>query len=164
MQVKVVIIFFLFNIILAIAEEPDFWDSQKKGANCFNNVPAKQWFRNARDLGLQWVRLAYDKWDSGHRDFLIGDASNYDGLVPEDLEKLKKVINWAAEYDIQLVITPLSLPGARWRQNNENRPDLRLWESFTYWEQAIQFWIDLANELKDYENIVAYNIINEPHP
>jgi hypothetical protein len=110
------------------------------------------------------VRLAYDKWDTDHRDFLIGDASNYTGLVRKDLDKLKEVITWAARYDIQLVISPLSLPGARYRQNNDNKPDLRLWESYDYWEQAVQFWIDLVRELKGYDNIVAYNIINEPHP
>ena len=72
-----------------------FWDSQKKGANCFNKIPTEQWFQDANDLGLEWVRLAYDKWDSEHRDFLIGDASNYNGLMADDLIKLKQVVLWA---------------------------------------------------------------------
>jgi hypothetical protein len=124
----------------------------------------EQWFREASELGLEWVRLAYDKWDSDHRDFLIGDASNYQGLVNEDLDKLKEAIEWAAKYDIQLVFSPLSLPGARYRQNNDDKPDTRLWEDFAYWQQSIRFWVDLANELKGFDNIVAYNIVNEPHP
>jgi hypothetical protein len=124
----------------------------------------EQWFRDARDLGLEWVRLTYDKWDSEQRDFLIGNASEYKGLAKKDLDKLKEVISWADKYDIQLVITPLSLPGSRFRQNNENKPDSRLWEDYMYWDQTIQFWVDLAKELKDYNNIVAYNIVNEPHP
>jgi aryl-phospho-beta-D-glucosidase BglC (GH1 family) len=124
----------------------------------------EQWFMDARDLGLEWVRLAYDKWDSDHRDFLIGNASHYQGLVKEDLEKLKEVITWAEKYDIQLVISPLSLPGARYSQNNDNVPDTRLWEDFVFWRQAIKFWVDLSKELKGYDNVVAYNIVNEPHP
>jgi len=141
-----------------------FWDTQKKGANYFNKIPTESWFRDAHDLGVEWVRLTYDKWSSAHRDFLIGDASSYHGLIKKDLIRLKEVIHWAEKYDINLVITPLSLPGNRYRQNNDFQWDLRLWDSYEYWEQAIQFWTDLATELKSYENVVAYNIINEPCP
>lgn len=146
------------------AEDYNFWNIQRKGANCFNKIPTEQWFQDANELGLGWVRLAYDKWDSEQRDFLIGDASNYTGLVEKDLYKLKQVISWAQKHDIKLVIAPLGLPGSRFSQNNGFKHDSRLWESYDYWDQAIQFWKDLAEELKEYDNIVAYNIINEPHP
>lgn len=164
MKAKLLFIIFLFNASIAFADEGGFWDSQRKGANYFNKIPSEQWFSDAKDLGLEWVRLAYDKWDSEHRDFLIGDASDYKGLVEKDLDKLKQVILWADKHDIKLVIAPLSLPGSRYRQNNGNKPDSRLWESYTYWDQAMRFWVDLAKELKDYDHIVAYNIVNEPHP
>jgi len=162
--ISLFIIVFIYSVAYSIGGGNDFWETQKKGANCFNQVMTEQWFSDARDMGLEWVRLAYDKWDTDHRDFLIGDASNYTGLVEKDLKFLKQVITWAGKYDINLVITPLSLPGARWRQNNNNMTDARLWEDHVYWEQAIQFWTDLAGELKGFENIAAYNIINEPHP
>jgi len=142
----------------------DFWNVQRKGANYFNKVPTEEWFKDARNLGLEWVRMTYDKWDSEHRDFLIGDASNYQVLIEEDLLMLKQVIGWAEKYDIKVVITPLSLPGCRYSQNNNFKADMRLWDSYEYWEQAIQFWEDMVSELKNYENIVAYNIINEPVP
>jgi aryl-phospho-beta-D-glucosidase BglC (GH1 family) len=164
MKANLLIIGFLSYVSLAFADEPGFWNFQKKGANCFNKIPQEQWFSDAKDLGLEWVRLAYDKWDSEHRDFLIGDASDYKGLVNEDLDKLKQVILWADKYDIKIVIAPLSLPGSRYLQNNGFKPDSRLWESYDYWDQAINFWVDLVKELKDYDNIVAYNIVNEPHP
>ncbi len=158
------IVCFLFYTTSAVAQEPGFWNTQQKGANCFNKTPTEQWFRDAKDLGLDWVRLAYDKWDSEHRDFLIGDASNYDGLVEKGLNRLKQVILWAKKYDIKLVIAPLSLPGSRYSQNNSFQHDTRLWESYKYWDQAVRFWKDLSTELQDYTNIVAYNIVNEPHP
>jgi hypothetical protein len=142
----------------------EFWNTQRKGTNYFNKVPTEAWFREASDLGVEWVRLTYDKWSSAHRDFLIGDASNYHGLVEEDLDKLEQVIQWAEKYDIKLVITPLSLPGSRYRQNNDFQWDTRLWDSYEYWEQSIRFWTDLVSQLKDHTNIVAYNIINEPCP
>lgn len=161
--------FFLFIHCIPIMSYPfdskiEFWDIQRKGTNYFNKVPTETWFSEARELGVEWVRLTYDKWSSSHRDFLIGDASNYQGLIEEDLAKLKQVIQWAEKYDIKLVITPLGLPGSRYRQNNNFEWDLRLWNSFEYWEQAARFWADLVTELKDYRNIMAYNIINEPAP
>jgi len=149
---------------MTFAVDGNFWDQQRKGANYFNKVPTEQWFRDAKDLGLEWVRMTYDKWDSVQRDFLIGDASDYKGLVREDLEKLKQVISWANKYEIDIVIAPLSLPGTRYTQNNDYKHDIRLWESYDYWDQTISFWKDLAKELKDFDNIVAYNIINEPFP
>ena len=158
------LIAFLCFVNISPGQENDFWDIQRKGANCFNKVPEEQWFRDVTELGLEWVRITYDKWEPEQRDFLIGDASDYDGLVQKDLEKLKEVISWAAKYGIQLVITPLSLPGSRYRQNNENKLDSRLWEDYRYWDQAVQFWTDLAGELREYENVVAYNLINEPFP
>jgi hypothetical protein len=163
-EISLFILVFICSIAYSFGEVNDFWNIQRKGANCFNKVMTEQWFSDARDLGLEWIRLAYDKWDTDHRDFLIGNASNYRGLVEKDFNKLKEAITWAAKYNIKLVITPLSLPGARWRQNNDNKTDARLWEDYIFWEQAIQFWKDLARELKEFDNVVAYNIINEPHP
>lgn len=167
MKLKRYLLFFL--VLLACLAcfpfegDAEFWDKQRKGANCFNNKVTEQWFIDANELGLEWVRLAYDKWDSRHPDFLIGDASNYRGLVKEDLKKLKEAIEWARKYNIYLVISPLSLPGSRYRQNNNNIPDSRLWMENGFQEQAIRFWADLSKELREYDHI-AYNIINEPFP
>jgi hypothetical protein len=142
-----------------------FWDNYpRRGCNNFNETPDEQWFKDAASINIEWVRLAYDKWDSEKRDFLIGDASNYTELIKNDLEKLKEVLSWAEKYNLKVVITPLSLPGCRWSQNNGDKQDLRLWEDFLYQEQAIHFWVDLAKELKDHSCIVAYDILNEPHP
>jgi hypothetical protein len=129
-----------------------------------NEVPSEQWFMDAAAINIEWIRLAYDKWNTNERDFLLGDASNYHGLVKEDLNKLKAVISWAEKNNLKIVIAPLSLPGCRWSQNNNDKPDMCLWENYAYQQKAIQFWIDLASELKYFSCIVAYDILNEPCP
>ena len=141
-----------------------FWDSQRKGANYFNAKAEEQWFIDAKSLGLGWVRMTYDKWRGQGRDFLIGNADRYTGLVPADLATLRQALDWAAKHGIRVVIAPLSLPGARWSQNNGDKHDLRLWQDKAYWEQSARFWGDLAAALKDHPAIAAYNLLNEPTP
>jgi hypothetical protein len=63
------------------AEKIAFWDTQRKGANCFNVEPSEEWFAAAHKLGVDWVRLAYAKWKGQRRDFLMGDADHFQGVV-----------------------------------------------------------------------------------
>ena len=146
------------------AEKIAFWDTPRKGANCFNAEPSEAWFAAASGLGVDWVRLAYAKWKGQGRDFLMGDADSFQGVVPEDMAKLIEVLDWAQKYDIKVVITPLGLPGNRWIQNNDNRRDLRLWNDKAYWQQAADFWSELAASLKNHPAVCAYNVLNEPTP
>jgi hypothetical protein len=147
------------------SDKIDFWNmAPQRGTNCMNEVPTEAWFRDAKDINVKWVRLVYDKWDAEGRDFLLGDADNYQGLIPKDLHTLKQVLLWADQYDLKIVITPLSLPGCRWSQNNNQQYDSRIWEHYSYQEEAIRFWVDVAKELKSYDCIVGYDIINEPCP
>lgn len=154
----------------AFAEKPvlttriDFWNQQRKGANYFNQRPDESWFADAEAVGIEWARLAYDKWQGEGRDFLIRDADVYTGLVPEDLAKLRQSLDWAHQHGIKVVIAPLSLPGARWAQNNGDQADLRLWQDKRYWDQAARFWQDLAQALHGHPALAAFNLINEPTP
>lgn len=148
----------------AAPSKMDFWRIQRKGANYFNVRPNGEWFREAKALGIDWVRLAYDKWPAQDRDFLIGNADHFAHLQVQDLNQLKAVLDQAQQAGIKVVITPLSLPGARWVQNNDDKPDLRLWQERHYWQETSQFWKDLAAALKDHPAVVGYNLINEPTP
>lgn len=157
------LIFLSLGAVLA-GEKISYWDQPRGGANCFNVKMEPEWFVDAHAAGISWVRLAYDKWPSKHRDFLIGDADHFSGLVEEDLAKLIEVCDWANRQQIKVVITPLSLPGCRWFQHNNDQRDLRLWNDSSYWRQAAMFWKELASRLKDHSAIYGYNIINEPIP
>jgi endoglucanase len=141
-----------------------FWDTPKKGANVFNQTIDLNDIQAAKKYGIQFIRLAPDKFISAHRDFLIGDADNYDGLIKQDLEKLKQILNACYKEKIFVVITMLSLPGSRWKQNNQDQDDLRIWKEDKFRQQAARFWYDLALELKEHPAVVGYNILNEPHP
>ncbi|WP_083439183.1 glycoside hydrolase family 5 protein [Herbaspirillum autotrophicum] len=143
----------------------NFWQVTQRGGNSFNRQPpAAAYFSALHGYGATWVRLSYDKWKPAGRDFLLGDADRYTGLDADDLAQLKATLDLAHAVGLKVVIAPLSLPGARWRQNNHGRFDGRLWQQRAWWEQAAAFWKDLAAALRDHPAIAAYNLINEPAP
>ena len=151
-------------IALAAKEKIDFWDqSQKKGANIFNRQIAREDIKAAKSYNIAFIRLTPDKFLSAQRDFLIGDADNYTGLVAEDLKELIKILDICAEEQMPVVLTMLSLPGSRWKQNNNDKDDLRIWNDVNFQQQAAKFWKDFAAELQDHPAIIGYNILNEPH-
>ncbi|MFZ0431016.1 MAG: cellulase family glycosylhydrolase [Acidobacteriota bacterium] len=141
-----------------------FWDEQRKGANFFNRVPARERFQSATELGLEFIRLVPDKWKTGQKDFLIGSADRYEGLAEPDLKKLIAVLDDAAALGHHVVLGMLGLPGARWSQSNQGKDDYRLWNEDTFQQQAIRFWKDLAKRLRGHPAIAAYDPLNEPHP
>lgn len=157
--------FVLFFTSVAWAEcKLEYWKVQRKGANYFNRVPTEDWFIAAKGVGIQFARLACDKWQGASRDFLLGNADSFQGIPGSDFEVLEGVLDQALKYDIKVVITPLSLPGSRWRQNNGGEDDLRIWGDEDYQRQAANFWRELANRLKDHSAVIGYNLLNEPHP
>ena len=109
-----------------------FWSQPQRGGNSFNETPPdRAYFQGLRDTGATWVRLTPDKWRSaGGRDFLMGDADRYQGLVPADVATLRRVLDDADAAGIKVVLVPLSLPLLRWKQKNGGVVDQRLWQSF----------------------------------
>ena len=149
---------------VAAEDKMQFWDKQQKGANIFNEEISRDNIKAAKKYGIAFIRLAPDKFASDARDFLIGDADNYQGLVPEDLKKLEGILDMFYEERMPVLITVLSLPGSRWRQNNEGKDDLRIWSDKRFQNQAAIFWQDLSEEIARHPAVVGFNILNEPHP
>ncbi len=148
----------------AANDKMQFWETQRKGANGCGGINHRAWFQAASELGLEFIRLSPVTWKAAQRDFLIGDADEYTGIPEPDLEKLIQVLDIADSCGVKIVLTMFGLPGARYRQHNDYKFDYRLWIDEKYQKQALQFWKDLAKELKNHPAIVAYNPLNEPHP
>ena len=169
---KYILFIFLFTLFTfslcfsttLFATSISYWDAQRKGTNIFNAEVTPADWQAAASANINIIRLAPDKWRGAQRDFLIGNADNYTGLVAADLAKLKKILDDAHKNNIKVILTMLNLPGHRWRQLNGDRDDNRLWRDEKYQQQAIQFWQDLATALRHHPAIAAYNFLNEPHP
>ena len=151
-----------------VAAEADWkiawWDTQRKGASQENSRFRPEWFEAAGKLGLDFVRLATARWPADGRDFLLGDADDFRRVNEKDLAVLVRALDEAEARGVKVVLVMLSLPGARWKQLHGGRDDGRLWRDEKYWQQAKAFWRQLAGRLKGHPAVVAYNLLNEPHP
>ena len=149
------------------ADAIDFWNTPQRGANSFKDAPPDAaYFRALRGYGATWVRLSFSGWKSAEpaREFLFGSLDDYQRLVPADLAIFRAVLDRAQAAGVRVVVTPLSLPGARTKQQNNDKFDDRLWGDKRYWQQSAAFWRDLAAALKDHPAVAAYNLVNEPVP
>ena len=81
-----VLLFALNSPVLADDSKIKFWNQQRKGANWFNKVPTREWLVAAKEAGIDVVRLAPNNWKSEQRDFLIGDADRFEGLIEQDYQ------------------------------------------------------------------------------
>lgn len=163
-----IISFFLFNSCYA-NPKMDYWKEQRKGANFFNHEESDERLKAAKDLGLDYIRLTPSKWLNGREeefrgDFLIGRPKQYKSINSKDVQKLKEIIQLAKKHDLKVILTLLSIPGARYDQHNHGTYIRKIWEDFDTQKKAIAFWKDLAEQLKDIDNLVGYNLLNEPTP
>lgn len=149
-------------LLASLARGGGPWAVQRRGANCFNRRVGEGWLRAARGAGIGTVRLAYEKW--GGQDFLLGSADSYRGLRAEHLKELIGTLDRFAAARLAVVVTPLTLPGARWRQMNGGRRDGRLWRDRQYWDMSAKFWGDMAGELRGHPAVVGLDVLNEPAP
>jgi endoglucanase len=136
----------------------DFWNVQRKGTNFFDKSERIERFKAAKEFGAQVVRLAPNKWGNG-KDFLLKDEN-----LQKDLWVLKKVLDDANSVGLKVVITMLSLPDGRWKQNNNGVEERKIWQDFSAQEKAISLWTKMALALKGHSAVVGYNIRNEPSP
>ena len=142
----------------------DFWRTPRRGANLFDRRESAARLRAAAAAGISWVRLAPDKWSGAGRDYLLGDADSFTSIPAADLAGLRAVLDSADAAGVKVALVMLSLPGARWRQNNGDRSDFRLYCDERSLVQAEAFWRELAGALRGHPAIVAYDLLNEPHP
>ena len=157
----------LFALPARAGDPMAYWDAQpRRGANSFNGAPPSQAYFDALGAtGAEWVRLTWGKWDSaGDGTFLIGDPSDYRGLVEADVAVLRAAIARADASGLRVVMTPLTLPGSVWSQHNGDELDDRIWSDRRYWAQAARYWADLAAAFADTDAVIAYNLVNEPTP
>ncbi|GGG02238.1 glycosyl hydrolase [Cysteiniphilum litorale] len=148
------------NVVANNAMTDSFWQTQKKGANFFRQHPAslKDW-QDAKQVGIEFFRIPLDAY--------LGypvKLDNITQLTAFEIKSFDQNLKDAKITGIPIILSFLSLPFSVWKQQHGNHDDLRLWQDKKHWQAAGDFWAAVAKRYKANPNIVAYNILNEPHP
>ena len=151
--------FVLFSFNCNILFGKEFFDQQKRGVNVFNYNVTQDLVKSAKKYNIEFIRFAIDR---NSPLFIVNDKNDYKKLNLENLKQLKKSLDLFEKENLPIILTVLSLPGALWKQHNKGKNDFRIYLNDKFVEQASEFWYDLIKELKDYKNIIGYNILNEP--
>jgi hypothetical protein len=90
------------------------------------------------------------------------DARGEQSVGSADMfRRLNRTITLARRYGIQVILAPSHLPGRLFTTRGE-QPDLRMWSEALYRRRIAALWSKLAHELRDVEQIIGYDVINEP--
>ncbi len=86
------------------------------------------------------------------------------GYSKEGVSYLDRVISWARENDLRVILDMHAAPGAQnhdWHSDAENGRML-FWSSQAYQRRAIALWEFLADRYKDEPAVAGYDLLNEP--
>lgn len=150
-------------------EPPRYFSQLRTGVNFFNDEETLERMMAVKKLSVDFIRLTPSKWQSVRTGaklgtFLMGDEKRYRGLIAEDVRVLKSMLDLALKAHLRVVLTFLNILAGCGRQHNGNTPDCRLWQDFSYHEQAAQFMTDVTVAIGNHEALVAINPLNEPEP
>lgn len=158
-----IVLFSIFNPSLAASVTEDkigFWKGTPRGANISSENPETD-FAAAKRYGLHLVRIGATG-SPGDLRFLVRGTAPKDSwdLSAKNIRRLKEIIAKADRNNLKVVITLAHIPGRAWEYRER---DNRIWQDEVYQQEFITAWKILSRALKDCNNVVAYDLINEPY-
>ncbi|PIA17048.1 glycoside hydrolase, partial [Coemansia reversa NRRL 1564] len=123
-------------------------------------------FAKMASIGINTVRLPVGYWVLGSG-YASGKYRKYAHAYNRALYFIGRIVGWAAEFDIGVLIDVHALPGG---QNNDSHSGVTgsplFYESTEYQELALRVLATFASLFADITNIAGLQIINEPldHP
>ena len=156
------------------AAEYDLLDGYGQSADGVRNATAKMvkhwdtWinetdFQNMAAIGINTVRLPIGYWSVGPYFTQNSPFNAYEDVYEMSWRFVARAINWAAKYDIGVIV---DLHGAYGSQNGQSHSGLsdgniEFYNSFNMnLTKNLLVWI--ANEISDVTNVVGIQLLNEP--
>ena len=129
------------------------------GINMFSEADNAD-FEKAREAGITVVRFG-GVGDAQDFRYLV-DQMGEQGVVREEtLNRLASGIQRAADHGIKVIVSLGHVPGRIFSSEPEQY-DFRLWSAGDYGDRFVALWSELAKYLRHFENVVGYDLMNEP--
>jgi len=135
------------------------WSSGFGGINMFSEADEAD-FEKAREAGITVVRFGA-VGDSQDFRYLVDELGEHGVVREESLNRLASGIQRAADHGLQVIISLGHVPGRIFSQEPEQY-DFRLWSAGEYGDRFVGLWSELAKYLRHFENVVGYDLMNEP--
>jgi endoglucanase len=139
--------------------DDDPWDAGFSGVNMYSESPEDD-FRAAADYGVRVIRLGAVCGASDLR-YLVDAPGEQMTDSADVIGRLKRTIALARHYGMKIILAPSHLPGRLFTTRGQ-QPDLRMWTDPRYRDRIVALWSELARELREVEQIIGYDTINEP--
>ncbi|SPO21710.1 related to Glucan 1,3-beta-glucosidase precursor [Ustilago trichophora] len=120
-------------------------------------------FRNLAQQGINTVRLPIGYWSAGPYFTHYSPFEQYRSVYEYSWRYIARAINWAAKYDIGVIV---DLHGAYGSQNGQAHSGLNdgniQW--YNSWNQGLttELLVWIAKEISDVTNVIGIQLLNEP--
>ncbi|GAC72606.1 hypothetical protein PANT_7d00186 [Moesziomyces antarcticus T-34] len=120
-------------------------------------------FRKLAQMGINTVRLPIGYWSVGPYFTHYSPFEQYSSVYEYSWRYVARAINWAAKYDIGVIV---DLHGAYGSQNGQAHSGLNdgniQW--YNSWNQNLttEILVWIANEISDVTNVIGIQLLNEP--
>jgi glycosyltransferase involved in cell wall biosynthesis len=135
------------------------WNAGFGGINMFSEASDAD-FEAARDAGITVVRFGA-VGDAQDFRYLMDEKGEHSVVSEETLSRLTAGIQRAADHGIDVIIALGHVPGRIFALESEQY-DFRLWCAAEYGDRFMALWSELARYLRHFENVVGYDLLNEP--
>jgi glycosyltransferase involved in cell wall biosynthesis len=135
------------------------WDVGFGGINMFSEADEAD-FASAREASITVVRFGA-VGDAQDFRFLTDEEGEHGVVCERTINRLAAGIQRAADHEIKVIIALGHVPGRIFAQESEQY-DFRLWCAPQYGERFAALWGALARNLRHFENVVGYDLLNEP--
>ena len=117
-------------------------------------------FESAREAGITVVRFGA-VGDAQDFRYLIDEKGEQSLICEQTINRLMAGIQRAADHGIDVIVALGHVPGKIFALESEQY-DFRLWCSPEYGDRFVALWNVLAQNLRHLENVVGYDLLNEP--
>ena len=135
------------------------WRSGFAGVNMFSEADDAD-FESAREAGITVVRFGA-VGDAQDFRYLVDKEGEQDVVCGQTLSRLAAGIQRASDHGINVIISLGHVPGRICALVPEQY-DFRLWSSRDYGDRYVSMWGKLAQYLRHFENVIGYDLLNEP--
>ena len=141
------------------SEKNACWSSGFGGINMFSEANDAD-FESAREAGITVVRFGA-VGDAQDLRYLVDEKGEQSLVSEQTINRLVAGIQRAADHGINVIVSLGHVPG-RIFALEPDRYDFRLWCSPEYGDRYVALWSLLAQHLRHFENVVGYDLLNEP--